>query len=523
MRQLIKTKSVRQYRNDDIKYRIIKLKYRSRLLLSFGKKKESAKNEYRMFSEPFRVHRTENSLPSQKYYTPTDIILYDLIPKTELPKTKKGIINLYRKCFSHKFIHGSRSENDIDELIDGLDSALHSGDSWYRIGLFDFAYSKKLDSYINYFVLRIHNFSSSYVALEIRLVLSDDFKNEMNKFISYDYKKDGMVVHRHWVRNRKASGARIGYGISSGSPDEYAKNNIIYEQLEMVKVMFLKELLHFFQLMNFSKEKKLPGIYVFETNVTPSENLGYTIYASLGIHERYGFFLSQAERLYVYVTKGGIHTDSEDMLFIYNCNRISDYAPFITPNNKALYSLTDEYMSEMYRVYILRVLGTRHLNLLAKYRNMINNIKYSRFSLHKLLKARSRLRIDFYDFMKINDEFPIDDATEELQTYLEMNEFARRSVYFERFYPYRYMFSVPQEIWKQVVSNLNEVDNDLSRKIEIASGVTEFYREGSNRRIGYIQLILALFTFILLLFPKLVDKISQSIMIIVEFLQRIIN
>lgn len=520
MKQPIKSKSVQQFRKDDLEFRIIKLKYRCRILFAFGKKKESAKTVYRMFSEPFRVHRSENSLPSQKYFFPTDIVLYDLIPKTELSKTKRGIINLYKKCFSHKFLHGGRSETDIDNLIEGLDSALHSGDSWYSIGLFDFANSKKLNSYIDFFVLRIHNYSSSYAALEMQLALSDDFKNEMNRFISTDYKKEGMAVHRHWARNRKASGAKIGYGISSGASDEYAKNSIIYEQLEMVKVMFLKELSHYFRLMNFSKEKKLPGIYAFDTNITPDMNLGNSIYTSLGIHERYGFFLSPEERLYVSISKDGIHTDTDDMLYIYN-SRIIDKTYFNTPNQKALYYLTDEYMSEMYRVYILRVLGIRHLNLLSKYRNEINKIKYSRFSLHKLLKARSRLRIDFYDFMKINDEFPIDDATEELQAYLEKNEYARKSVFLERIYPYKYWRSVPLAIWQQVVSNLNEIENDLNRKIEIASGVTEFYREGSNRRVGYIQLVLALLTFILLLFPELVDKFSQSINIIVELLKNI--
>ena len=209
------------------------------------------------------------------------------------------------------------------------------------------------------------------------------------------------------------------------------------------------------------------------------------------------------------------------MLYIYNSSKITDYAMYSTPNNKALHYLTNDYMFEMYRVYILRVLGIRHLNILTKYRNKINNIKYSRFSLRKLLKVRNHLRKDFYDFLKINDEFPIDNATEELKAYLEKNEYARKSVFLERIHPYRYWISAPQAIWQQVVSNLNEIENDLNRKIEIASGVTEFYREGSNRRVGYIQLVLALLTFILLLFPELVDKFSQSINIFVELLKNI--
>ncbi|MEO2702718.1 hypothetical protein ABHA60_03800 [Blautia wexlerae] len=41
-----------------------------------------------------------------------------------------------------------------------------------------------------------------------------------------------MYVHEIWTQDSKRkSGAKIGYGVSGGTMDEYAKSQIIYEQM----------------------------------------------------------------------------------------------------------------------------------------------------------------------------------------------------------------------------------------------------------------------------------------------------
>lgn len=84
------------------------------------------------------------------------------------------------------------SEEDIDRIISGIDQTINSGNSWYHVGFFDFAYDEKLDECIEHFEISFHNFSSSYAAIEMRIALGEKFKEELSAFIKADYKKTGM-------------------------------------------------------------------------------------------------------------------------------------------------------------------------------------------------------------------------------------------------------------------------------------------------------------------------------------------
>lgn len=77
-----------------------------------------------------------------------------------------------------------------------------------------------------------------------------------------------MCVHEIWTQDSKRkSGAKIGYGVSGGTMDEYAKSQFIYEQMEFVKKLFLREIKKYFPLMVYGREKNILGINIFETNI----------------------------------------------------------------------------------------------------------------------------------------------------------------------------------------------------------------------------------------------------------------
>ena len=66
----------------------------------------------------------------------------------------------------------------------------------------------------------------------MKVTLSDSLCNEISDFIQTQYKKPGMYVHEIWTQaSKRKSGAKIGYGVSGGTMDEYAKSQIIYEQM----------------------------------------------------------------------------------------------------------------------------------------------------------------------------------------------------------------------------------------------------------------------------------------------------
>ena len=92
------------------------------------------------------------------------------------------------------------SEDDIEKLISGLNQTLHSGNSWYNVGFFDFAYDIELDSFIEHFDIHVRNFSPSYAVIEMKVTLSDSLCNEISDFIQTQYKKPGMCVHENWTK-----------------------------------------------------------------------------------------------------------------------------------------------------------------------------------------------------------------------------------------------------------------------------------------------------------------------------------
>lgn len=494
-----------QVNKENRKYKLKKAIAFLQMRLSFGEKRKQKAASYSIYKNDYRLDRFDrgtNSLPEQYYYKPTDIIIYDLIRKEDLSKTKRGLIKLFKKCYSHKFIGGGRTEKDIESLIAELDQTIHSGNSWYKTSMFDFAYDEQLESYIECFEISFHNFSSSYAAIEMRIELADEFKNEISQFIKAQYKKPGMCVHRIWGRNRKKSGANILCAVSSGVTSEYAKRQIVFEQLEYVKMIYLKEIIKYFPLLEYTRFKNAEYIYVFETNITPSLGLDYSVYIGLGLNEMEGFYLSMAERIYTSVgSKTSRKEDNTGMMFVYNPNLVADYEMYGDAHNKILQELTLDYLDELYRVIILRGIGEKYQELIRVFRNKINECKNNRQHHKLLLKLQYQFNQDFYDFKKIDDELPIDITMKRAYESLENNKYAKSSIY-HGVHPYRQFTDVPKWIWEQIRTNYSEVVNDLNHKIEISDSLAKYSGERNNKIMVFVQVALAAMTFFLLIFPS---------------------
>lgn len=506
-----KTSFIRQINKENKKYKIVKTIAYLQTKLSFGKKRKQKELSYSFFQDDFHFHRSDNSIPEQYYFKPTDIIIYDLIRKEDLSKTKKGLIKLYKKCYSHKYIGGNRSEEDIERIIQGLDQTLHSVDSWYRTSIFDFAYDENMDSYIKCFAIRFLNFSSSYAAIEMRIALSDDFINEISEFIKKQYKKPGMKIHRTWGRNRKQSGAKIMYGVSPGTLSEYAKSQLVYEQIQYVKQIYLHEMANYFPMLLYTSNKNIASINVFETNITPSLQLDKSIYAALGLDEMCGFFFSLAERFYTStVTIGRISEPESDMMFVYNAEMITDYHMYGSAHNYVLEHLTMDCMEELYRVIILSELGMDYWNLISEYRNKINECKTGRRQHKLLLKLKYQLNQDFYDFQKIDEELPVDKKLERADKVMRSNTYTKHSICYG-IHTYEQFINMPRQSWMHIRSNYAEAANDLDRKLEISDSLAKYTSERNNRGMVLIQVVLAAATFFFLIFPKKAEAVAKLI------------
>ena len=507
------TKFIKEIRRENCKYEIAKLKSLIKWKLSFGEKRKKREFSHSIFrDEHYWGREYVNALPKEYYFKPTDILLYDLIPKQNLKETKKGLIRLFKKCLTHKYLPVHGSEEDIEKLISGLDQTLHSGSSWYSVGLFDFAYDIELDSYIEHFDVHFRNFSSSYAAIEMKVTLNDSFCNDIMEFIQTQYKKPGMCVHENWIQDsRRKSGAKIGYGVSGGTMDEYAKSQIIYEQIEYVKERFLREIKKYFPLMIYGREKNIFGINIFETNIKPDLGLEPSIYSAIGLNDMYGFNLSIAERLYILTTTiRGRDSYPTDMMYVYNPNWVDSHDGYGTIHNKMVYEFTRGHMDYVYKMIVLKNLGMQYLDLVTEYRNKVNGITSKKSSQKRLLRLKYELSRDFYDFNKITEELPFDKAIDRAKRTLEKNEYATSSVCYGM-YPYELFTDNPKWMWSQVQNNYTEIESDLQRKIDISSELTAYAREKGNRNLMVAQLMIATVTFILLIFPEKAQNIAESV------------
>ena len=515
-----KTEFARQIHKDNRKYNAVKLKSFLLMKFSLGERRKKRESAYSIFENYHSFDKYNNSLPDGKYFKPTDIILYDLIKKEDLLDAKNGLVKLFKKCYCHKYIWGGKSENDIDDLITGLDQKLNSAKSWYNIGIFDYAYDSTLESYIDHFTIHFRNFSSSYAAIEVQIVLATSFVNEIAEFTKNQYKKPGMCIHRHWGGKRGKSGAKIQYGISSGVQSEHAKSQLIYEQLQYVKAIFLKELKKYFSLLQVSRDGKIYGINVFETNITYTDKLDSSVYDALGLDEKYGFNFSPAERLYV--STKTLHTlDSyeSDMMFLFNPDLVDDFEAYSSAHNKALCCLTMDYMEELYRGVILKNLGIEYMDLISWYRNLVNKDKPYKRNHRRLLKLKYLFNKDFYDFKKVDEELPVDEELECINTILKNDSFTGSSIY-RGFHTAEVFAGAIEWIWKQIRINYKEVENDLNRKLEISDSLNEYSIGASNRILVSIQVILAIFTFYLLIFPDKAEKVASWLQKLREILPR---
>ena len=507
---LKQTEYTKQISRDNRKYFIAKARAYTRMKLARGEKRKRLESAYSIYNKD-GFDRNLSELPELKYYKPTDIIAYDLIQKENLHKTQKGVIKLFKNSLSHKFIGGIRSEEDIDVLIEGLDKTLNSGNSWYRIGLFDFAYNDELDSYIDYFEIYFHNFSSSYAAVEMRIVFSEEYANEISRFVKEPYKKQGMSVHKHWVQNNRKSGAKIGYAVSSGATSEQAKSQILYEQLQYIKNKFLQEIIKYFPLVQYRRNKRILSINVFETNITIEDNIDHSILSGMGLNELFSVNLSDAEKLYTFTsTRLGRGDYATDMIFTYNPSCVNDYEMYLTPHNKVIEQLTKSYMNELYRIVILKGLGLAYQNTLSKYRNIVNKSKISRRQHKALLKTKYQFNCDCYDFKKIDEELPVNKEIEKAEALFEYNEYVKQSVH-NGFHPYEQFIGTIKWLWEQIRTNYAEVETDLDRKIEITASLATYSNETKGKRMILIQLLLAAVTFVLLLFPDKAQEIADLI------------
>lgn len=522
-----KTKYIKTIEKENFEFNRIKFFLWLKTMFSMSKeKRESRRKILETYNGMMDFERSQtNSLPNNTYYKPTNILIYDLVQKQDLDKIKKGIFSLFKHNMSHKFLTIGRSQDDISKIIEDLNHTISTSKSWYNIGLFDFANNAKIDRYIHHFEIYLCNFSSSYIAVEAVITLSNAFQNEMDDFIRNDYKKPGMRAYKMWGRNSKKSGAKISYAIGKGMLNACAKNILINEQLQFVKKMFLRQISKFLPIMQYSKGMELHSINVFETNIDFEKGIpnSRNVLQSLGLDDMYGFFLSKAECLYYSSSSPREENAFQfDMVFVVNPNKIDNYAGFVTPQNLSLYRLTQNYMMSLYTMVIIKNLSINYSRIISEFRNRENAIKTTQYSHKKLLKLKYEIERVYYSYSKIDHEFSVEKESKEINKLLEEYHFVKKSV-MHGDHSYEGFSYQPKNLWKLIKINYDELMIDLNNKIDISSSLTNYYDVKKNSRVSWIQLVIAISTFVLLIFPEKATTISDFFLYLYKIAKDFIN
>lgn len=522
-----KTKYIKAIEKENFEFHRIRFLLWLKMKFSISKeKKKSKKRQLEIFNEINKFEHSQiNSLPHNIYYKPTDILIYDLIQKQDLDKIKRGIFSLFKHNMSHKFLTIAISQDDIAKAIQNLDHTISSSKSWYRIGLFDFANNAKIDRYIHHFEIYLRNFSSSYIAVEFVITLADTFQNEVGDFISSNYKNCSVGAYKIWGKNSKKTGAKVSYAIGNRISSTHSKKILINEQLQFVKNLFLRQISKFLPIMQYSKGMDLSAINVFETNIDFEKKIpnSRTVFQSLGLDDPFGFFLSNAERLYYpqSIIRAN-YTSQFDMIFVFNPNKIDNYTGFIDPKNRAIYNLTHEYMSSLYTIVIIKNLSINYSIMISEFRNRENVIKNTRHSHKKLLKLKYEIERAYYSYSKIDHEFSIEDEVKNINKLLEENLFVKKSV-IHGYHTYKDFSYGSQHLWELIKVNYNELMIDLNNKIDISSSLTQYYDVKKNSRVSWIQLVIALSTFVLLIFPEKATVLAEFLLYCYETVKDFVN
>lgn len=511
---------MKKIKKDNRRYRIEKTKSMLKIFFAANKKcRDARKFRHKIFCNDY-WEQESNALPSQLYFRPKDIVVLDLFAKKDISKVKRGIIRLYKKYYSHKFLQGGSFENDIEKILTGLDQSISNGHSWYRTSIFDFENSVKLKEYIQYFEVEFLNISSSYAAIEFVFHFSKDFTEELANFISKNYESKGYHISKIWKRNSKKNGARIDIAVGGGDTNEDAKSRIAYEQIEYIKLLCMKKMNKLFPLFS-AHNKKLYGINIFETNIPCGDSLPLNIYRGLGMDLYDGFLISKAEKIFISTeTLYSERKYESDMMYVYNDKLVTGHEEYGSAHNYIMerlkYLLIDIGMSIVYKN-----LGIYYYNQVVAYRNKINRIQKNR-NYKKLLKLKYEFENSFYDFDIIRKQLPIDTESNRMLCQLEKFEYAKRSIYLG-VHPYRHMVTIPQNLWHRIIDNYDNLLMELNKKIEIASSFKSYQDTKKGYRISCYQFLVAIITLYLVIYPQMALKISEVIDEMIEKMIQILK
>lgn len=455
------------------------------------------------------LHERENNIPEGKYHKPVSIIATELVAKEDINGLKAGLHQLIIKFTSHKYIGGMGSVDDINNAIDNINENLSSWDEWVECGRFDFERQKLLRKHIDYFDIKIRNFSSSYFALEIHIYFAEIRKNQIIKIINEKYRKDKGEVKTYYGHNSKKSGAKkyrtlVRYNINT------LKSDLISDLIIETKWYVFNMLKNYLPIIFHEQGIIPPSVNLFKTNLDFEDKEGECFRESVGANGFYGQF-SSAIRIYLEPITGKMGRDSRklDMNIVVNEETYPSVEGYYSFDFGFTVEIAEKY-EVMYKLFTLNTFNYLLATLGSKYRNNVNKIKIKKRFFKKILKTRYEFEKEFNLFRRFYHEITWEQEKNNATKLFKNSES-------EVFNDIRFLTEFPLNKINIIEETRQKIEKDIDQKITIIGHLNDHYNEHKNYRLDVIMLVISALTFLFVLYPKLTDNFRSIIEEFINF------
>ena len=468
------------------------------------------------FLDKFQFEQS-NQIPDGYFYEPSTIIVTDLVAKENINQLKQGIKKIILKYSTKKFLGSFSNVNDINKYIDDLNGNITDNQSWKNLGRFDFSNYPNLDKEIEYYDMKIINFSSSFVAIQFKIFISDERKKELSKLINEDYNGNSKKIISYYQEKKNKLGGRKRYTISNYNKDN-AKNTKINEFTTELKWTLFNQISNYIPTILHGLGEVPPSISVFKTNISLEENEMSHFLDSIGNPVR-GLPVLESSKLII--------EPSTD----YMNNRVYlDYTYVVNIRNKKekpYMSLEDEIITELENVYsklikthILKVMNKKFTSVTSNYRNKVNNVKIKKKSYKKLLNLRYAYEKDINVFKRLFEEIDWEYEKERLESFYLEDNFKLEGYYR---HAYNALIEYPFVKREEIEKYQNYIKHEIENKLTLTSHLKDYKDEGRNYRLNIINILISTITFLSLLFPgipmTLANKFKEIGLLILKYLQ----
>lgn len=487
-------------------------------LTEFDKEKKKIKEEiYKADYREKNGYERSNKIPDEVFYEPGVILATDLVAKENINQLKNGLKKIIMKYSTKKFLSGYSNIDTIKKYVDNLNENITDNQAWIDLGRFDFSKHPTLDKDIAYFDIKLLNFSSSFLAIQFRIFMSDEKKRELIKLINEDYKGNLKQVTSYYGRKKNKSGARKKYTVTTYDKDSVKKIKISEITTELKWELFNRISLYIPTLLHRSGAIP-PSVNIFKTNISLNDNknssflnsVGYVLFSFLPISKSSDMIIEP-------LTDSRKNKSYSDYTYIVNTEIKEKNEMYFDMDHQIVRELEEFYVYLM-KTHILKAMSSKFSSISSFYRNKVNKVSIKKKSYKKLLTLRYAYEKDTDIFKRLFEEIDWGYEKRNLESFLLEN---KENLERPHIHAYKMLTEYPFIIKGEIEEYHNYIKYEIENKLTLTSHLKDYKDEGRNHRLNIINILISTITFLSLLFPSipinLANKLKQVIIFLSNF------